>query len=64
MLPFWIAGAGIAAGIIGFFAIGTHDGADQKQLMMALYKGTIVSSLLVIAFSAVIIIFVFQDRED
>ena len=63
MLPFWVAGAGIVASLYGFFAVGTKDGASQKQLMMALHKGTIVSSLLVMAFSAVMINFVFQDRE-
>ena len=64
MLPFWVAGAGILAAVYGFFAVGTRDGANQKQLMMALHKGTVVSSVLVLAFTAVIVHFVFQDRED
>lgn len=64
MLPFWVAGAGIVASMIGFFAVGTKDGANQKELMFALHKGTIVSSTLVVAFTAVIVNFLFQDRED
>mmetsp|Transcript_16762 Transcript_16762/g.46062 ORF Transcript_16762/g.46062 Transcript_16762/m.46062 type:complete len:718 (-) Transcript_16762:230-2383(-) len=63
MFPFWVAGAGILAAMLGFFAVGTKDGAGQKELMMALHKGTIVSSLLVMAFTAVIVHWVFQDRE-
>ncbi|KAL7568650.1 hypothetical protein ACA910_022748 [Epithemia clementina (nom. ined.)] len=64
MLPLWIAGAGIVAAVYGFFAVGTKDGANQRQLMMALQKGIMVSSVLVLVFSAIIIKFVFQDRED
>lgn len=64
MLPFWVAGAGIVASIVAFFFVGTKDGANQKELMFALHKGTIVSSTLVVAFSAVITNFLFQDRED
>ena len=64
MLPFWVAGAGILASMVAFFFVGTKDGANQKELMFALHKGTIVSSTLVVAFSAVICNFLFQDRED
>lgn len=54
-LPFWIAGAGIVASIIGFFFVRTKDGASQHDLLFALHKGTIVSSIFVIAFSAIIV---------
>lgn len=54
-LPFWIAGAGIVASMIGFFAVGTKDGASQKQLLYALHKGVILSSVFVLGFSAIII---------
>ena len=64
MLPFWVAGAGIVASMVAFFFVGTKDGANQKELMFALHKGTIVSSALVVGFSAVITRFLFQDRED
>ena len=63
MLPFWVAGAGILASMVAFFFVGTKDGANQKELMFALHKGTIVSSVLVVGFSAVITNFLFQDRE-
>ena len=64
LLPFWIAGAGIVAAICGYFAVGTKDGADQKELMFALHKGTIVSSILVLGFSALIVGFMFDGREE
>jgi len=54
-LPFWIAGAGIVASFFGFFAVSTKDGANQRQLMFALHKGVIASSVLVLAFSAIIV---------
>jgi K(+)-stimulated pyrophosphate-energized sodium pump len=64
MYPFWIAGAGIIAAMFGYFAVSARDGATQQQLMFALHKGTIVSSVLVIGFGAVITPFVFEDRTD
>lgn len=63
MLPFWIAGAGILSSIIGYFFVGTKDGATQKQLLFALHKGTIVSSLCVLGLSAVIIWLLFDGEE-
>jgi len=51
-LPFWIAGAGIIASVIGFFFVKCEDGATQKQLLFALHKGTLVASAVVIAMSA------------
>jgi K(+)-stimulated pyrophosphate-energized sodium pump len=64
MYPFWIAGAGIIASMFGYFAVGAKDGASQQELMFALHKGTIVSSVLVIGFGAVITPFIFEDRTD
>jgi K(+)-stimulated pyrophosphate-energized sodium pump len=63
MLPFWISGAGIIASIAGYFAVGAKDGASQKELMFALHKGTIVSSVLVTGFSAIICWALFEGRE-
>lgn len=40
VLPFWLAGIGILASIIGFFAVRTTDTATQRQLLTALLKGT------------------------
>ena len=64
MLPFWIAGAGVFASIAGYFAVRTKDNANQKQLLFALHKGTTVSSVLVLGFSAIIIHFLFVGRES
>jgi K(+)-stimulated pyrophosphate-energized sodium pump len=64
MLPFWISGAGIIAAICGYFAVGTKDGASQSELMFALHKGTIVSSILVVGFSALLTPYIFEDRTD
>jgi len=62
-LPFLIAAAGIIASMIGFFAVGTKDGATQKELMFALHKGTIVSSLFVLIFAAVIVTQMFDGDK-
>ena len=64
MLPFWIAGAGIVASLFGYFMVGTKEGATQKDLLFALHKGTLVSSLIVVAFSAAICGTFFEGRED
>jgi K(+)-stimulated pyrophosphate-energized sodium pump len=64
MLPFWISGAGIIAAIIGFFAVSCKDGANQRQLMVALQKGVILSSVLVVGFSALIVAMLFEDRSS
>lgn len=63
MLPFWISGGGIIASIVGYFAVGCKDDADQKDLMFALQKGVVVSSVLVCGFSALIVAFLFEGRE-
>jgi K(+)-stimulated pyrophosphate-energized sodium pump len=64
LLPFWISGAGIVAAIIGYFAVYTQNGATQRQLMMALHQGTIVSSAFVLIFTAVIVYFIYDNTEE
>merc|ERR1719162_2540248 len=64
MLPFWIAGSGIIASIFGYFIVGTKDGASQKDLLFALHKGSFVASVLIIGFSALIMSFFFEGREQ
>jgi len=64
MLPFWVAGAGIVAAMIGYFVVGTKEGASQKDLLNALLKGTMVASIFVVGFSALIIAFLFDGRES
>jgi len=53
-LPFWIAGADIVASVIGFFFVRYDDGANQKHLLFALHKGTLMASFIVIGISAAI----------
>ncbi|CAJ1930931.1 unnamed protein product [Cylindrotheca closterium] len=62
-LPFWVAGCGILASMIGYFAVGTKEGASQKELLFALHKGTLVSSALVIAASAALCGTLFEDDK-
>jgi inorganic pyrophosphatase len=63
-LPIWIAGAGILSSVIGYFAVGASDNAGQKELMFALHKGTIVSSLVVLGGSAIIIWKFFEETSS
>ena len=63
-LPFWISGAGIVASMIGFFFVRTKDGASQHDLLFALHKGMIVSSVFVIGFSAIIVDRFFDPNGD
>lgn len=63
MLPFWVSGAGVFASLLGYYAVRTKDDANQKQLLFALHKGTVVSSIFVLIFIAVIIYFLFVGRE-
>jgi len=63
-LPFWIAGAGIIASMIGFFFVSTKDGASQKELLFALHKGTLVASGFVMGFSAIICWLFFDNAKE
>ncbi|KAL3928611.1 MAG: hypothetical protein SGBAC_012576, partial [Bacillariaceae sp.] len=62
-LPFWVAGCGILSSMIGYFAVGTKDGASQKELLFALHKGTLVSSTFVIAACAALCGTLFDDDK-
>jgi K(+)-stimulated pyrophosphate-energized sodium pump len=64
MLPLWVSGGGIVASMIGYFAVGTKNNATQKDLMFALHKGTIVSSIFVCIFSAVFCWALFPGRSS
>jgi inorganic pyrophosphatase len=63
MFPVWVAGGGIVASMVGYFFVHTKDRASQRQLMLALYKGIVVASVLVVVFTAIITNFVFDDRD-
>jgi len=62
-LPFWVAGCGILASMIGYFAVGTKEGATQKELLFALHKGTLVSSFFVTASCAALCGTLFEDKK-
>lgn len=64
MLPFWVAGAGILASFFGYFVVGTKENATQKDLLFALHKGTLASSMLVIIFSFLLCFFLYDGREE
>jgi len=63
-LPFWVSGAGIFCAMIGYFAVGAKDGASQHELMFALHKGTIASSIGVLGSCAIIIWKFFEDTDS
>ena len=50
--------------MFGFFAVSAKDDANQHELMFALHKGTIVSSVLVLGSSAIIIWKFFEDTDS
>ena len=52
--PMLIAGIGIFCSLIGIFFVKTKEGATQKELLHCLLKGTGLSTLLVIAATAVV----------
>jgi len=64
MLPFWISGIGIIASIAGYFVVGTKEGASQKDLLFAFHKGSVVASMIIVAFSALTIHVSFKGRES
>ena len=55
MAPMALAGLGIVVSIIGIFVVRTKEGASIKQLMGALNRGIHLSSVLVIAATALVI---------
>jgi K(+)-stimulated pyrophosphate-energized sodium pump len=63
-LPIWISGAGIAASAVGYFAVRASDDAGQKELMFALNKGVIVSSVGVLGATAIIIWQFFEETKS
>eukprot|EP01051_Picozoa_sp_SAG22_P024747 SAG22_NODE_7003_length_786_cov_1.344978_1_plen_261_part_11 len=64
-LPFWIAGSGVLASLMGYFAVGVkNDDATQSQLLHALHKGTIVAGVLICGLSAVCCFLLFGMEGD
>ncbi|MCW8129185.1 MAG: sodium-translocating pyrophosphatase [Planctomycetota bacterium] len=50
--PLIIAGIGNLLSIIGIFAVRTQEGASQRNLLSALLRGTLLSSVLILAATA------------
>jgi inorganic pyrophosphatase len=50
--------------MIGFFFVRTKDGASQHDLLFALHKGVIVSSIFVLAFCAIIVSQFFGNNKE
>ena len=57
LAPMLIAAVGIILSIIGIFLVRTKEGANMKQLLGALGKGTNISSVLIAAFTFGILYF-------
>jgi K(+)-stimulated pyrophosphate-energized sodium pump len=47
-LPFYIAGGGIIASIVGTYFVRTQEGASQEDLLKAMRMGTVSASMLII----------------
>ncbi|GMH33954.1 hypothetical protein BSKO_01788 [Bryopsis sp. KO-2023] len=61
--PFWIAGFGVVAAVIGFFFVRTKDNATQKELLWTLHSGVYVASILTVGFSALAAYILFYDND-
>jgi K(+)-stimulated pyrophosphate-energized sodium pump len=48
LAPMLVAAAGIVLSIVGIFAVGTREGASQRELLASLSKGVNVSSVLIV----------------
>jgi len=60
-LPFWVSGFGILAAAIGFWTVSTSENATQSQLLHALHMGVYASSILVVAFTALVVWMLFSE---
>lgn len=56
LAPMLVAGVGILLSIVGIFMVKCEEGASQKQLLRALLKGTLGSSVLIIIAMALLVL--------
>ena len=61
-LPFWVAGFGTLAAIVGFFVVRTKDDADQKALLHSLHSGVYLAAVLVCGLAALAVWLLFEDN--
>ena len=64
MLPFWVSGIGIVGSMVGYYVVGTREGASQRDLALALHKGLFVASIIIVVVSAIVIHFFFEGRRN
>lgn len=62
-LPFWIAGFGILAAVIGFWTVSTKDDASQSDLLHSLHRGVYSASVLVIVLAIACIEILFDGSN-
>merc|ERR1712227_449730 len=66
-LPFWVAGFGVVASVLGFLAVGTsatmEDENLQHALLNALHRGIYTSAVLILGFSAVAVYILFGGDQ-
>ena len=63
MLPMMIAAGGIAASIIGTFAVRVGETPEMEALLSALRRGTIIASILTAVFSFLAVWFMTEDNN-
>jgi len=54
-LPFYIAGGGIIASIIGTLFVRTQEGASQEDLLKAMRMGTVSASAIIVVFCGAVV---------
>jgi len=62
-LPFWIAGFGILAAVIGFWTVSTKDDASQSDLLHSLHRGVYSASVLVIVLAVACVEILFDGNN-
>ena len=62
--PLWIAGFGIVAAVIGYFAVHTREQASQRELLLSLHFGIYLSSVLVVGFTALACYLLFWNNDE
>jgi len=62
--PMVLAGVGIFLSIVGIYMVRTHDGASMKQLMGALMRGVMGSSILILLAAGAVCYFLLGDIKN
>jgi len=67
-LPFWVAGFGVLASMLGFFAVSTNATMEDKDrlqhaLLSALHRGIYSSAILILGFAALAVWMLFSGDQ-